>query len=127
MWSPLVRSHLSDHLLWPIFSVIITHYKSCWTFYVSSYSSLFSFCYFTTQSFVVPDKKSRSYKFKKNSLCDGHKTCSILSRQHAFSFVFSERLFKGGPGGFSVASFANVYLLINQPKFLNILIMVSYL
>ena len=25
MWSPLVRRHLSDHLLWSIFSVIITH------------------------------------------------------------------------------------------------------
>ena len=41
MWSTLVRRYLSDHLLWSIFSVIITHttqYKSCWTFCGGSYS-----------------------------------------------------------------------------------------
>ena len=39
MWSPLVRKHRSDHLLWSIFPsslTHITHYKSCWTFFVGS-------------------------------------------------------------------------------------------
>ena len=26
IWSPLLRRHLSDHLLWSIFSAIITHF-----------------------------------------------------------------------------------------------------
>ena len=39
MRSPLVRRHLSNHLLWSMFqssATHITHYKSCWTFCVGS-------------------------------------------------------------------------------------------
>ena len=41
IWSPLVRRHLLDHLLWSIFQSTLhmfTHYKSCWTFCVGIYT-----------------------------------------------------------------------------------------
>ena len=41
VWSHLVWRHLFDLLLWPIFRssfTHITHYKSCWTFCVGSYT-----------------------------------------------------------------------------------------